>query len=85
MLVERADLEKLPSPTQTIDKIQYLTLSHSWGDPSLEGLPGKLMKTNLAQHKMVGMALQEIPRCFQDAVKITRELGIRYLWIDALW
>jgi hypothetical protein len=27
---------------------------------------------------------QQLPKTFQDAIIITRELGIQYLWIDAL-
>jgi len=26
----------------------------------------------------------ELPETFRDAVQVTRELGIRYLWIDSL-
>jgi hypothetical protein len=26
-----------------------------------------------------------LPPAFQDAIKMTRKLGLRYLWIDALW
>lgn len=28
--------------------------------------------------------LEEMPRTLLDAVTVTRDLGIRYLWIDAL-
>ncbi|KAF5587294.1 hypothetical protein FPANT_6974 [Fusarium pseudoanthophilum] len=31
-----------------------------------------------------GIALQELPAAYTDAVALTRELGVRYLWIDAL-
>jgi hypothetical protein len=31
-----------------------------------------------------GMALNDMPQTFQDAVIITRKLGYRYLWIDSL-
>lgn len=29
--------------------------------------------------------LEGLPQAFQDAIKMTRKLGLRYLWIDALW
>ena len=29
-------------------------------------------------------SLSELPKTFQDAVRVTRELGIEYLWIDSL-
>jgi hypothetical protein len=31
-----------------------------------------------------GIAISFLPKTFQDAIKITRRLGIRYLWIDCL-
>ncbi|KAK5655562.1 hypothetical protein OQA88_5493 [Cercophora sp. LCS_1] len=36
-------------------------------------------------HQMVtGTALDPLPQTIKDAIKVTRRLGIRYLWIDAL-
>jgi hypothetical protein len=29
--------------------------------------------------------LENLPKTFQDAVIMTRELGLQYLWIDTLW
>jgi hypothetical protein len=34
--------------------------------------------------RMYGFSLSELPKTFQDAVRVTRELGIEYLWIDSL-
>lgn len=31
-----------------------------------------------------GLAISLLPKTFQDAIKITRKLGIKYLWIDCL-
>lgn len=58
---------------------QYICLSYRWGK-------GEFMKiTNaIIDHYKRGIAFEELPRTFQDTVKITRMLGIRYLWIDAL-
>ena len=33
---------------------------------------------------MKGFSFSELPRTFRDAVQVTRELGIQYLWIDSL-
>lgn len=57
----------------------YLTLSHCWG----EVLCFKLTKDSVQQF-MLGIELLQLPQTFQDAVQVTRRLGIRYLWIDAL-
>ena len=57
----------------------YITLSYCWGyNQSL-----RTMTSNLGQHKG-GIDLSNMPKTLQDAVHVTRELGIRYLWIDAL-
>ena len=58
---------------------QYVALSHVWG-----GLvPVRTLKENLATH-LSRLPLSSLPPSFRDAVIITRRLGIRYLWIDAL-
>ncbi|KAK7959283.1 uncharacterized protein PG986_004137, partial [Apiospora aurea] len=58
----------------------YACLSHCWGDTS------RMLKTTtetLSSH-LNGIAIADLPRSFQDAVDITRRLGIRYLWVDSL-
>lgn len=60
----------------------YFTLSHCWGVPG-GPQPPKLTSTNLpAYRKKIAIAL--LPKTFRDAIKITRRLGGRYLWIDCL-
>jgi hypothetical protein len=34
--------------------------------------------------RMELLILEELPRNFIDAIKVTRLLGFRYLWIDSL-
>jgi len=58
---------------------KYITLSHSWGNQNLF----KTEKDSLSTRTQ-GIAWEELPRTFQDAVIMTRALGIRYLWIDSL-
>jgi hypothetical protein len=31
------------------------------------------------------MAMQALPPAFRDAIKVTRRMGYRYLWIDSLY
>lgn len=57
----------------------YMTLSHCWGTTRFLRLTDKTFK-----YLKAGFKAAELPRSFRDAVHITRELGIRYLWIDAL-
>jgi hypothetical protein len=57
----------------------YLALSHRWG---LEELP-RTTSINLAR-RLERLTLPELTPTMQDAVRVTRSLGFRYLWIDAL-
>lgn len=58
---------------------EYVALSYCWGD-------GVTMKTTLGslEGMMSGINLSDLPKSYSDAVTLTRALGIRYLWIDAL-
>jgi hypothetical protein len=57
----------------------YVTLSHCPG--------GKVSSTttpkNVEEHNCA-ISLNTLPNTFQDAILITRRLGLRYLWIDSL-
>lgn len=56
-----------------------MALSYCWGT-------GQTLVTTLensASH-MIEIPFQRLPQTIQDAIKITRNLGIRYLWVDAL-
>ena len=59
--------------------LEYLTLSHCWG----KGATTLLTKENMVIFQG-GIALEELPKTFADAILITAELGYRYLWIDSL-
>ncbi|ETS82522.1 hypothetical protein PFICI_04398 [Pestalotiopsis fici W106-1] len=66
-------------PTQKDWRGKYVALSHCWGKkPFL-----KTEHSNF-QRLVTGFDYEELPRSFQDAVTLTRKLGFRYLWIDAL-
>lgn len=56
----------------------YAALSHCWGltrfVTTAQNLPDRLHK----------ISVPEMPRTFQDAILVTRRIGIRYLWIDSL-
>ncbi|KAF2169181.1 hypothetical protein M409DRAFT_52461 [Zasmidium cellare ATCC 36951] len=89
--------DKTPLPTRIIDvgysdecisaRLQvnrgqlgrYVTLSHCWGS-------AKRLVTNKRNLKKFQneIPLNQMPETFQDAIKLTRLLGMRYLWIDAL-
>lgn len=58
---------------------KYVALSHSWG----RGPRMILTTTNIDSMKQ-NMPFSEMPKTFQDAVVITKRLGLQYLWIDSL-
>ncbi|CZR69753.1 uncharacterized protein PAC_19653 [Phialocephala subalpina] len=58
---------------------EYVALSHCWGSY----IPVKTTPHTLVSH-LIGIKVETLSKTFQDAIKITRKLGIRYLWIDSL-
>ncbi|KAK4444010.1 heterokaryon incompatibility protein-domain-containing protein [Podospora aff. communis PSN243] len=58
---------------------RYIALSHSWGGER----PLITTTETLEEHK-TGIQFDCLPLTFQDAARIARRLGIRYLWIDSL-
>ncbi|KAH7412889.1 heterokaryon incompatibility protein-domain-containing protein [Cadophora sp. MPI-SDFR-AT-0126] len=58
---------------------KYAILSHCWG----HGVHRPTTMGNLSEREQ-NMPLGIMSRTFQEAVIVTRALGLRYLWIDAL-
>ena len=61
----------------------YVALSHRWGLRGSQKMPLQTTRRNLKEH-CKGISYQGLLSTFRDAVTVTRMLGIRYLWIDAL-
>jgi hypothetical protein len=61
---------------------KYLALSHRWGAPT-QHRKFCTLTSNIEDYKK-GIAIDEMPKTFQDAIAITRSLGVPYLWIDSL-
>jgi hypothetical protein len=62
-----------------MEMASYTALSHCLGN----GAVTKTTKSNYALHQLC-IRFSELPRTFQDAVLVTRSLGVKYLWIDSL-
>lgn len=62
----------------------YVALSHCWGKPEKEDKKRFCTTEENRQRRLKGFSMNELPKTFQDAVKVTRALGKQYLWIDAL-
>jgi hypothetical protein len=58
----------------------YVTLSYCWG--TLQTLT-TTKSSIVSREQEIGFS--ELPLTLQDAVRVTRELDIHYLWIDALY
>jgi hypothetical protein len=59
-----------------------MTLSRCWGTSS--NVQRTITTSENLEARMAGIDVSTLPKTFQDAVKITRDLGLRYLWIDSL-
>lgn len=68
-------------PSWTTDFAPYAILSHCWGRSMPES--SKLTESNVKDLEM-SLDLTGLAKNFQDAIEITRRLGIPYLWVDAL-
>ncbi|KAI0865360.1 heterokaryon incompatibility protein-domain-containing protein [Xylaria cubensis] len=62
-----------------LNGIQYLTLSHTWGQIG----PTKLTLSNV-KDMAEGVQFIDLPRIFQDTIRIAQRLKIRFLWVDSL-
>lgn len=77
---QRTDVELCLRLThQNPPETPYMTLSHCWGTAKFLQLTSTTF-----EHLKAGFRIRELPKSFRDAIQITRELGVRYLWIDAL-
>ncbi|KAF2235392.1 HET-domain-containing protein, partial [Viridothelium virens] len=64
-----------------ITNCEYATLSHVWGECQLS----LTTRSQLSQLKEIGsLSVRSLPPTIRDAMTLTRAIGIRYLWVDAL-
>ncbi|KAH9203719.1 heterokaryon incompatibility protein-domain-containing protein, partial [Leptodontidium sp. 2 PMI_412] len=79
MLSELLDMIQLKETTQG-ETGQYVALSYCWGP---DGQAKTLTHATIREFKNA-IVVRELPQTLRDAILVTRKLGIRYLWIDAL-
>lgn len=58
---------------------RYAALSHRWGASQ----PMTLSRDTESE-LLRGIALDRLPKTFQDAVTVTRRFGLKHVWIDSL-
>jgi hypothetical protein len=62
---------------------KYVALSHRWGPPT-EHLVFCTGKKDFEERDERIVEIGALPKTFQDAVYITRSLGVSHLWIDSI-
>jgi hypothetical protein len=65
-------------------KLQYVLLSHCWGKFSPEEKRQFCTTHKNIKAQQNSFDVTELPKTFGDAVRVTQNLSIRYLWIDSL-
>ncbi|QDS72641.1 hypothetical protein FKW77_002398 [Venturia effusa] len=76
----RTDLTSDPVLYETRgQEARFIALSHCWGKT-----PIITTTKETKGARMTGIEWNSLSRTFQDAVMITRMLGVQYLWIDSL-
>ena len=79
-VIDVGDKDSDPRLVTSTGKIEpWIALSYCWGGDSQFVFNDRTMD-NLQK----GIPLNSFPATLRDAVIITRSLGIRYIWIDAL-
>ncbi|KAK3298369.1 heterokaryon incompatibility protein-domain-containing protein [Chaetomium fimeti] len=58
---------------------RYICLSHCWGKQQIITTTKSTMRD-----RMAGIKMEHLSKTFQDAVILTRRLGVQYIWIDSL-
>jgi serine/threonine protein kinase len=74
-------IESLSLPESEKATFKYIALSHPWGDPKCHQ---HLCTTSANIRNYRVQIRDQLPATLADAVKITRSLGVRYLWVDCL-
>ncbi|KAF5641234.1 transcriptional regulator [Fusarium sp. NRRL 25303] len=59
----------------------YKALSHCWGSSTNHS--ARTTRENVRE-KMSYISFRSLPRTFQDAITVTRAIGLRFIWIDSL-
>ncbi|KXH30482.1 heterokaryon incompatibility protein [Colletotrichum salicis] len=76
---EARTADRQPRDRQSPNHLDYVTLSHAWGGAEFV----KLTTQNYAR-LCDQFSIQELPKTWRDAICLTRSLGYRYIWVDAL-
>lgn len=70
---------RLEETSPSSKPLQYVALSYCWG-----GDQAVKLKDNLVQPWQKDVPYSQLPQTIKDAVRVTMDLGLHCLWIDAL-
>ncbi|PVH78272.1 HET-domain-containing protein, partial [Cadophora sp. DSE1049] len=70
---------KLVELDENFSDLKYATLSYCWG----KGSACKLTRASLETMRS-GILLSDLPKTVQDALHVTQQLGLHWLWVDSL-
>jgi hypothetical protein len=62
----------------------YVALSHCWGNFDPEKKSQWCTTQNNYHKRLEGFKIGDLPKTFQDAIRVTRAIGRLFLWIDAI-
>lgn len=63
---------------------RYIALSYCWGSHLWAERSTPILTASSLETMKTAIRMTDLPQTIHDAVVITRRLGIRYLWVDAL-
>ncbi|KAF9887083.1 hypothetical protein FE257_010577 [Aspergillus nanangensis] len=70
--------------SQKDEQENYVALSHCWGNVLYEQIVTFCTFLENIHDRVQGIEISSLPQTFQDTIRVTQELGQRYLWIDSL-
>lgn len=87
--LESEELRLLETDTEKLTGSDYIALSHPWGDTKTYEAFSTLREDDSGKGRDLksfkqSIPYKDLPLTFRDAVDCTRQLGVRYLWIDSI-
>lgn len=70
-----------PVLVDTDKQYPYVALSYCWGSAKEKWVLTK--KINIEQHRQ-SLPFSQLPATLRDAINLTKKLGFRFIWVDAL-
>jgi hypothetical protein len=81
------DSSKLSLVERTLEQCineRYVAVSHCWGHPTDNEKKESCTTKDNYQDRLNSFSIDNLPRTFQDAIYVTRAIGKKFLWIDAV-